>query len=459
MTISSSVKARFAAALLGIGLAAGGCSSPAGSLAPGAFAPGSTTPLLLGPNLGKGVTGRAVCGPVAPGYGRCLAILRTDAGGGRNKAEGRDLEPMYERACFMGNAYCYGPRDLQNAYKLPTTFGVGKTIALVDAFDDPNAVSDLAVYRNRFGLPLCDVANNCFHKVSGNGSTTKFPRPDPGWAAEESLDLDMASATCPHCHIVLVEAVTNSFANFEQAENQAVKHGATVISNSWGGSEYASHDPAYDHPGVAITASAGDNGYDGCGQPGGCDGPQEPAGFASVIAVGGTTLYPDPSTPRHWREKTWNCFEDPPGSCQISSVFATGSGCSHMVAKPAWQTDRGCTKRSYSDISAVADIVTGVIAYDSYQSGGWEVFGGTSVSSPIVAGWIVLKGQVNKRHAAEELWENKGRFLNDITIGNDIIPNNGDSPAIGFPRTCPPVYAYICDARAGYDGPTGWGTP
>jgi subtilase family serine protease len=454
MIISSSLKVRFAVALLGIALGAGGCSSSVGSLAPG-----SMTSPLLAPNLGKGVTGRALCGPVAPGYGRCLAILRTDAGGGRSKAEGRDLDPMYGTACFRGNAYCYAPRDLQNAYKLRTSGGAGKTIAVVDAYDDPNAVSDLSVYRNRFGLPACTVASKCFRKVSGNGSTTKFPPPDAGWAAEESLDVDMASATCPHCHILLVEAVTNSIANLAQAENQAVKHGATVVSNSWGGSEYAPHDSAYDHPGVAITAGAGDDGYDACGQLGGCAGPQEPAAFASVIAVGGTSLYPDPSSPRHWRETTWNCFQDAPGSCQLSTIFATGSGCSHMVAKPAWQTDRGCTKRSYNDISAVADLVTGVIAYDSYQAGGWEIFGGTSVSTPIVAGWIVLAGQVNKRHAAKEMWDNKGRYFNDVTIGNDIIPNNGDSPSIGFPRTCPRVYAYICNARVGYDGPTGWGTP
>src|SRR6185437_15205086 len=156
----------------------------------------------------------------------------------------------------------YGPSDLQSAYGLPSsTAGSGQTVAIVDAYDDPNAASDLAVYRSHFGLPACTTANGCFRKVNQSGGTS-YPRHNGGWAEEISLDLDMVSAICPNCHILLVETSSASMTSLGTGVNTAVRLGATAISNSYGGSE-SSSDTSYDasyfnHPGVAITASSGD---------------------------------------------------------------------------------------------------------------------------------------------------------------------------------------------------------
>jgi subtilase family serine protease len=323
---------------------------------------------------------------------------------------------------------------------------------VIDAYGDPKAESDLAEYRSNYGIAPCTTKNGCFLKIAGNGSTKKFPPLSEGWAGEESLDVDMVSAICPKCHIILVEAVTNSFADFEAAERIGVEHGATVISNSWGGNEYAAADAAYDHPGVAITASAGDNGYDTCAAK--CAGPQDPAAFSSVIAVGGTTMLPSAATARGFTETAWNCYNDAPRACDASTIYATGSGCASRAPIPAWQSGTGCTMRAYNDVSAVADVTTGVHIYDSYY-GGWLVYGGTSVASPIVASAIALAGNAAKLHGAESMWRSHGKGLNDITSGDNVIPKGHGA----FPRTCLPAYPEICTAGPGFDGPTGWGTP
>jgi subtilase family serine protease len=151
-----------------------------------------------------------------------------------------------------GSPSGYSPVDLRTAYSLPSsTAGSGQTVAIVDAFDDPNAESDLGVYRSQFGIAACTTANGCFRKVDQSGGSN-YPRGDRGWAEEISLDLDMVSAVCPNCHILLVEATTNSFANLSAAEDEAAKLGATEISNSWGGGEYSSEvsdQSHFNHPG------------------------------------------------------------------------------------------------------------------------------------------------------------------------------------------------------------------
>ncbi|MEU6285537.1 S53 family peptidase [Streptomyces sp. NPDC047028] len=326
----------------------------------------------------------------------------------------------------------YGPSDLQKAYGLTSAAasnGSGRTIAIVDAYDDPNAAADLAAYRSHYGLPACTTANGCFKKVSQTGSTTSLPKADSGWAEEESLDLDMASAVCPQCHITLVEAKTPTTANLGTAVNEAVKLGAKYVSNSYGGSE-SSSDPSYDssyynHPGVAITASAGDEGY----------GAEYPAASRYVTSVGGTALKSS-SNARGWTESVWN----------TSSTEGTGSGCSAYDTKPAWQTDTGCAKRTIADVSAVADPATGVAVYDSYGvTAGWYTFGGTSASAPIIAGVYALAGTPGSGdYPAEYPYAAAGTSaLNDVTSGS-----NG---------TC--STSYLCTARSGYDGPTGVGTP
>ncbi|MCW7942233.1 peptidase S8 [Streptomyces hygroscopicus] len=326
----------------------------------------------------------------------------------------------------------YGPSDLQSAYGLTdaaSSNGSGETIAVVDAYDDPNAESDLAQYRSYYGLPDCTSDNGCFTKVGQTGSTTSLPSTDSGWAGEISLDLDMASAVCPNCSILLVEAKSASTANLGTAVNEAVKLGAKFVSNSYGGAE-SSSDPTYDskyfnHPGVAITVSAGDNGY----------GAEYPAASKYVTSVGGTALSTS-SNSRGWTESVWN----------TSSTEGTGSGCSAYDAKPSWQTDSGCSKRMIADVSAVADPATGVSVYDTYGDGtGWVTYGGTSASAPIIAGVYALAGTPSSgSYPARFPYSAAGTSaLNDVTDGS-----NG---------TC--STSYFCTARSGYDGPTGWGTP
>jgi subtilase family serine protease len=315
----------------------------------------------------------------------------------------------------------YGPADLRDAYALPAGGGAGATIAVVDAYDDPRAESDLAAYRSTFGLPACTTGNGCFRKTGQNGGTG-LPRADAGWAEEISLDLDMVSAVCPDCGILLVEARSTSISDLGTAVNTAVSLGARYVSNSWGGSESAS-DPSYDrsyfdHPGVAVTASSGDAGY----------GVQYPAASPYVTAVGGTSLRRD-SSARGWSETVW---------------AGSGSGCSKYGAKPPWQFDTGCARRTVADVSAVADPSTGVAVYDTYgEDTGWGVFGGTSVSAPIVAAVYALAG----------------------------IPSPGSYPA-AFPYALPDALidvasgtngscrdVYLCTGLPGYDGPSGLGTP
>ena len=324
----------------------------------------------------------------------------------------------------------FGPSSLQSAYALPSsTAGSGATVAIVDAYDDPNAESDLATYRSQYGLPACTTANGCFKKVSQTGSTTSLPTADSGWAGEISLDVDMVSAICPNCHILLVEATSPTTANLGTAVNRAVTMGAKYVSNSYGGSEDGSentYDSSYfNHPGVAITASAGDSDY---------DGGEYPATSKYVTAVGGTALK-TASNSRGWSETVWNT---------TSYSEGTGSGCSTSVAKPAFQNgiSTGCSKRAESDVSAVADPATGVAVYQTYGGSGWAVYGGTSAASPIIASVYALAGTPGASDVPNTYPYAHTANLNDVTSGS-----NG---------TCG---APLCTAGTGWDGPTGLGTP
>ncbi|MFC7867945.1 putative Ig domain-containing protein [Streptomyces murinus] len=349
-----------------------------------------------------------------PGHVSCFAQRRTDI---KSKLA----------AAISPNATPSGlsPANLHSAYNLPTAAGSGMTVGIVDAYNDPNAESDLATYRSQYGLSACTKANGCFKQVSQTGSTTSLPTNDSGWAGEEMLDIDMVSAVCPNCNIVLVEANSATDADLGAAENEAVALGAKFVSNSWGGSEdssQTSEDTQYfKHPGVAITVSAGDEGY----------GAEYPATSQYVTAVGGTALK-TASNSRGWSESVWN----------TSSTEGTGSGCSAYDAKPSWQTDTGCSKRMESDVSAVADPATGVAVYDTY-SGGWAVYGGTSASSPIIASVYALAGTPGSSDYPAKYPYSHTSNLNDVTSGS-----NGSCST-----------AYYCKAQTGYDGPTGWGTP
>ncbi|MBV2155353.1 S53 family peptidase [Kitasatospora sp. SUK 42] len=362
---------------------------------------------------------RHVCArPTQPHQMACLALVRTDA----VQPHAFSLGAVSADATPSG----YGPGDLQSAYGLPANGGAGQTIAIVDAQDDPNAESDLATYRAQYGLPACTTANGCFQKIDQNGGSN-YPTPDTGWAGEISLDVDMVSAVAPNAHILLVEASSANMSDLGAAVNQAVAQGAKFVSNSYGGPEDAtdttSDSQYFNHPGVAITVSSGDSGY----------GTEYPAASQYVTAVGGTSLTPDSSS-RGWSESVWGSSFGGNGA---------GSGCSSYDPKPSWQTDSGCSARTVADVSAVADPATGVAVYQTYGGSGWAVYGGTSASSPIIAGVYADAGTPGASdYPARYPYAHTGA-LNDVTSGA-----NG---------TCSP--SYLCTAGPGYDGPTGLGTP
>lgn len=344
---------------------------------------------------------------------------------------------------------CYGPSDLQAAYGIANaaaTKGHGMRIGIVDAFGYPRAASDLALYRQKFHLPACGTGNGCLTIVNTSGQRSPLPPANAQWDQEQALDLDMASAICPNCRLVLVE--TNGSANngygLVSGDATALRM-SNVVSNSWGGSEWAAtYAPFDNHGGKVMTASAGDN---GAGNGYGKAGTQEPCAFTGVICVGGTSLYL--SGGRRTKEIVWDGLFAP-HECS-SGPCATGSGCSLRVPKPPWQSTQsttGCRMRNSTDISADGDPFTGVyIAYGGRLQPGW---GGTSASSPMIAAMYALAGNTRTATGAT-LWNRRGRGLYDVTSG---VNERG-----GFTFVCPASFSYICKARKGYDGPSGWGTP
>ncbi|MDH6629750.1 hypothetical protein M2271_007588 [Streptomyces sp. LBL] len=378
----------------------------------------STTSSSASSSSGKADGTESLCGTPSPGEATCFAIRRTGPSAKRPGAVAAQAPPGF------------GPADLRTAYALPGDGGEGLTVAVVVAQDAPTAEADLAVYRAQFGLPACTSADGCFTKVDQRGGTD-YPDPEAGWAGEAALDLDMVSAAAPHARLLLVEADDTTIDNLGAAVQQAVTLGADVVSNSYGTRyDLFDEDPAetawdayYDHPGVAIVASSGDDDA----------GVSFPAASPHVTAVGGTSLRRDTGTARGWSESVWS-----------HDGYGAGSGCSRYLPKPAFQHDSGCDHRTVADVSAVADPDTGVAVYDSYGSAGWGVYGGTSASAPLIAGVYAAAGAL-----AEDTEPNAYPYaapdeaLNDVTAGS-----NG---------TCDP--AYLCTAATGYDGPTGLGTP
>jgi subtilase family serine protease len=317
--------------------------------------------------------------------------------------------------------YGYRPADLQAAYGLASAAasnGASQTVAIVDAYNDPSAASDLASYRAAVGLPACSTSTGCFRQVNQTGGST-LPAANIGWAEEISLDLDMASAICPRCHILLVEASNANISNLLVAEDYATGH-ATEVSNSWGATEF-SGQTSYDYhfqKALPITVSSGDSGY----------GVQWPASSRYVTAVGGTSLTRTTSTTRGFTETAWS---------------GAGAGCSSYDSKPSWQHDTGCSRRTVADVSAVADPNTGVAVYDTYGTGGWLQFGGTSVAAPIIAATYALAGGFSSQSLYGSVPYAHTSALFDVRSGSD--------------GSCSP--AYLCSATTGYDGPTGLGTP
>ncbi|MCL2612081.1 MAG: S53 family peptidase [Nocardioidaceae bacterium] len=315
------------------------------------------------------------------------------------------------------------PTDIRSAYNLASASSGGRTVAIVDAYGYPNLERDLATYRSYFGLPACTSASGCLRVIDESGGSS-LPRFNTGWAGEQALDVDAVSAACPDCKIVVVQARSTSFADLGTAVQTAAKQaGVVAISNSYGGSDAAdsTYGAYYDHPGIAVTASTGDNGYTGASYP---------ASSSYVTAVGGTSLV-QASNARGWSEAAWS---------------GAGSGCSSYNAalSAASSFGTGCAKRAMADVSAAADPNNGGLAVywpTNPNTSTWAQVGGTSESSPLIASVYALSG--NTAGAANAIPYANASSLNDVTSGS-----NGSCPTTQW-----------CNARSGWDGPTGLGTP
>jgi subtilase family serine protease len=340
------------------------------------------------------------CAQAAAGYATCYAQVLTST--------------SKKRAGAKPNGY--GPADIRSAYSLSAKAGRGRTVAIVDAYDDPTAASDLARYRKTFKLAPCTTRNGCFRKVNQSGGRP-LPKVNAGWAGETSLDIEMVSAACASCKILLVEATTASMADLAAAVDYAATQRVSAISNSYGSTD-STHRASYNHRGIAIVAAAGDSGY----------GAGAPASFSTVIAVGGTTLKRS-TNKRGWTETAWS---------------NGGSLCSTKTAKPTWQNTTKCTGKAMADVSAVADPNNGVAVYLGTKFDGrvgWQVTGGTSAAAPIIAGVYAMSGRT-AGYPAAYTWAHRSG-LHDVTSGT-----NGKCTT-----------ARWCKAGKGWDGPTGLGTP
>jgi hypothetical protein len=414
----------------------------------------ATAALAAQPHAKRFRVARVCRRPVSPGTASCLGLklvpatltsAQLQASAKRQNAEAiRGARPAVTNP--NPEPGFLTPEALHAAYALPNETAASslQTVAVVDAFDDPSAEADLGVYDEQFGLPACTSANGCFRKVNESGNASPLPRKQGEWAGEISIDVQIARAVCQSCKILLVEASSEEFSDLGAAVNAAAKAGASEISNSYGGAEehgYTSLATSYfDHPGVVLAASSGDCGYFNKACPGEPTGANFPADSAGVVAVGGTSLQESAGA---WSSTVWN---------------EGGSGCSKVFSAAPWQSAAagfaaaGCgSGRSVADVAAIGDPETGVDVYDSTPEGngnptGWGVWGGTSVAAPIVAGEFGLAGGA---HGVEYPAETLYPYLGDASVLYDVVSGNNG--------TCSGTTA--CKAAAGYDGPTGVGSP
>jgi subtilase family serine protease len=437
-----------------------------------------------------------VCAAPERGHSSCLAMRRVVVKPTTLGARAMTSRPAYT----TGPAGGLTPGDLATAYGINASAATTVTVGIVDAFDDPNALTDLNTFDAQYSLPTETAIS--FKKVSQTGSGTLLPVPDPGWAGEISLDLDAVRGLCQTCKIVLVEATSSSIADLATAENEAVKLGATVITNSYGGAESgpipASMLSAYNHPGVVITAATGDDGmfdWDSSNESRNTSAaPELPSSLSTVVAVGGTTLYLNADTTRS-AETVWNenGSSDVTGASLDRAMGASGGGCSTQVLAPGWQrsvlnyAQTTCgTKRLAADIAALADPFTGydvVDTFDTFGSPSWQTFGGTSLASPLVAAmWALAGGSGGVTYPSLSLY---GHFKSDPTHSLYDVTAGGNGFCDGTPATACANYfgspntfgegtldcawpanstalslgTRACDAATGYDGPSGVGTP
>jgi hypothetical protein len=427
---------------------------------------------------------RQVCPAPKPGDASCFALALVPAPAG---AAGAGPYEVGAGASSKGPAGGLTPADLASAYGFsPAVSGAGQTVAIVDAYDDPNIEKDLGTFDAQYGLPACTTANGCFTKVGQTGSTTSLPAADTvGWSLEMSLDVETVHSVCEQCRIVVVEADSENLADLAASADEAVTLGATEVSNSYGALESEmgeSEQAAYNHPGVVITAAAGDSGYLSWDEvaaflaaPG---MPNAPASLPSVVAVGGTSLALAANGTRE-SESVWN-DSGRPSYEEFKRFSATGGGCSTLFAAPSWQlsapgwANAACgSKRLDNDISAVADPYTGFDVYDSYVyepefAPGWLTVGGTSLSTPLISALYGLAGGSHGvGYPAVTLYTHLGdaSALYDVTTGGNGYCDGEARAPCGEPAIneeigdidCEGTTA--CDAVGGFDGPTGIGTP
>jgi subtilase family serine protease len=361
---------------------------------------------------------RPVCSvSTSPKYASCMAWVKTDKAG----------TPMVSPNVAVGMT----PAQFHTAYNLPMTVTGKPTIAIVDAYKNPNIYTDLQRYQERFHVSTfhkCKTrtAGNCLFVLNERGRTSPLPPSNPGWSTEISLDVEIARAICQNCRIELFEADSASFHDLMVAVNTAADRGAEVISNSYGAYGYDCGPRAsYNHPGIAITVSAGDNGY----------GVACPANLNTVVSVGGTSLTLNGDNSYN-SETVWS---------------GSGSGCSTANTAQSWQSGNAnwpgiaCSGRGMNDVSADADPNTGAAILDSYGAGGWVQVGGTSLSAPLIAGVYALAGNASDwSYPAQSVYVADPSNFNDVTTGT-----NG---------TCGGLLL-TCNAGSGYDLPTGIGTP
>jgi subtilase family serine protease len=346
---------------------------------------------------------------------------------------GEARPPIHVRGNATPGPTGFSPAQVRHFYGFDqiTNQGAGQTIAIVDAFDDPNIESDLAVFSNQFGLPACTTANGCFKKIYASGSQ---PRKDAGWGLEIALDVEWAHAIAPAARIVLVEAATNSFVNLIQAVDVAVASGASAVSMSFGGSEFSSqttYDPHFNHLGVTFTASSGDSG----------SGVEYPAASPYVVAVGGTTIQTMDSSGAYGSETAWS---------------GSGGGQSAFELAPPYQANFGIisnNKRGVPDVAYGADPNTGFPVYDSFRyqgQAGWFQVGGTSAGAPQ---WAALIAIANSMRVAAS----KGALTGAQTAlyNTSAYAANFHDITTGSNGSC----GTLCNAGAGYDFVTGLGSP
>jgi hypothetical protein len=437
-----------------------------------------------------------VCTTAAPGAMSCnawkLVAQHTLTGVGAGGVRAADAG---------GPSGGFTPAQIANAYGLDVhaTAAANQTVAIVDAFDDPNVGADLAVFDAHYGI-AAETATS-FRVVNELGASSPLPTADAGWAGEITLDVQAVRGMCRRCKILLVEANSNSTDDLAAATNRAAAMHATEISNSYGGietdpSNNATNRAAYNHPGIVITASTGDDGwynYDfAFGGGSSANAGQVPASLNTVVGVGGTSLHVNPDGTRAG-ETVWN-NNGPEGvyANSLGPLGAAGGGCSTTATATAWQANvsgygaLGCAagKRSMTDIAAVADPFTGYDVYETYGASGWLTFGGTSLASPVVAAaWALAGGAGGVNYPSLSLYghykHDATHSTYDVTIGGTGLCNtasktsclsywSGNPNTLGrgqldcaFPATGTGVLAHSaqCYAQPGYDGVSGVGAP